>query len=97
MKRMTLVAALTVTLASCHLLDTPITTLTPEGETVQVQNPDGTPRTLGDEIADSLEENAPKAGGAGAAVGGPGIGVAVAGLFLAAATAIRTRKDKPLT
>lgn len=88
----TLAVALMVTLASCHLLDTPITTVTPEGTTVQIENPDGTPRTLGDEIADSLEENAPKVGGAGAAAGGPAVGVGIAGLALALAGAIRARK-----
>lgn len=97
MKRMTLVAALMVTLASCHLLDKPIMTMDPQGNPVAVQNPDGTPRTVGDEIADTLEETAPKAGGAGAVAGGPGIGVGIAGLFLAAATAIRQRKGNTPT
>jgi len=97
-----LFAAFTLSLvASCSVLDKPVyvqpvspETGMPIGEPVAATNPDGSPLTVGDQLAATVEENAGLIAGTGTALGGPA-GGALGGLAaLLLAGVLRNRKGK---
>lgn len=89
-------------IAGCSALGNPVytqpidpTTGAPVGPAVPAQNEDGTPMTVGDTIADTIDGLTPAITGTATAIGGPMGGILVAGLLAFGVGAVRNRKKNP--